>query len=66
MRQAAGSLPWIGVNDSAEEQQLRADHAARLWESVNFQLGGLEEAYGCPRPAACVAKETEAWQVSGT
>ena len=29
-RQAAGTLPWIGVNDPAEEQRLQADHAARL------------------------------------
>ena len=38
-RQAAGTLPWIGVNDSAEEQRLQADHAVRLQESANFQLG---------------------------
>ena len=35
-RQAAGTLPWIGVKDSAEEQRLQADHAARLQESANF------------------------------
>ena len=39
-RQAAGTLPWIGVIDSAEEQRLQADHAAKLQESANFQLGG--------------------------
>ena len=32
LKQATGTLPWIGVNDSAE------DHAARLQESANFQL----------------------------
>ena len=41
-RQAAGTLPWIGVNDSAEEQRVQADHAARLQEPANFQLGGQE------------------------
>ena len=39
-RQTAGILPWIGVNDSAEEQRLQADHAVRLQESAYFQLGG--------------------------
>ena len=29
-RQAAGTLPWIGVNDPAEEQRFQADHAVRL------------------------------------
>ena len=42
-RQAAGTLPWIGVNDSWEEQRLQADHAARVQESANFQLGGAEK-----------------------
>ena len=27
-QQAAGALPWIGVNDSAKEQRQQADHAA--------------------------------------
>ena len=39
-RQAAGSLPWIGVEDKLEEQRLQADHATRVQESANFQLGG--------------------------
>ena len=39
-RQAAGTLPGNGVNDTAEKQRLQADHAARLQESANFQLGG--------------------------
>ena len=38
-----GTLPWIGVNDSAEERRLQADHAARLQESSNFQLRGPEK-----------------------
>ena len=41
-RQAAGTLPWIGVNDFADEQRLQGDHAARLQEPANFQLGGPE------------------------
>ena len=39
-QQAAGNLPWIGVDDPSELQRLQADHAARLQESANFQLGG--------------------------
>ena len=39
-QQVAGSLPWIGVDDLAEEQLLRADHATGVRESANFQLGG--------------------------
>ena len=45
-QQAAATLPWIGVNDSTEEQRLQADHAARLQESANFQLGGPENFTG--------------------
>ena len=26
-RQAAGTFPWIGVNDPADKQRLQADHA---------------------------------------
>ena len=44
--QAAGSLPWIGATDDAELQQLRPDHATRLQESANFQLGGPEKRTG--------------------
>ena len=43
-RQLAGTHPWIGVNDYAEEQRLRVDHAARMQESANFQLGGPESS----------------------
>ena len=42
-RQAGRTLPWIGVNDSAEEQRLQADHAARLQESAIFRLGWPEK-----------------------
>ena len=52
-RQAAGTLPWIGVKDSAEEQRPQADHVARVQESANFQLGGPEKHIGArdPQPA---------------
>ena len=49
-RQAAGTIPWIGVNGSAEEQRLQADHAARLQESANVQLGGPEKLTGAHDP----------------
>ena len=41
-RQAAGTLPWIRVNDPPEEQRLQADHAARMQESA----GGPEKLTG--------------------
>ena len=50
-RQAAGTLPWIGVNDPAVQQRLQADHAARLQESANFQHA---------------LQKTWAWRTSGT
>ena len=55
-RQAAGTLPWIGVNDSAQEQRLQADHAARLQESENFQLGGPEKLTGAHDPLHVLQK----------
>ena len=44
--QAAGTLLWIAVNDSAEEQRLQADRAARLQELAKFQLGGQAKLTG--------------------
>ena len=55
-RQAAGTLPWIGVKDSAEEQRLQADPTARLQESANFQLGGPEELTGAHDPHHALQK----------
>ena len=49
-RQAAGTLPWIAVDDPAEGQRLQADHAARMQESANFQLGGPEKLTGFHDP----------------
>ena len=64
-QQAAGSLPWIGVADVSELQQLRADHATRLQESANFQLGGPEKRTGATtRGMHC--RRTVAWQTCGT
>ena len=54
---AAGSLSWIGVEDPSEEQRLQADHATRVQESANFQLGGPEMLTGAHDPAACVAEK---------
>ena len=53
---SGGHLPWIGVNDSAEEQRLQADHAARLQESANFQLGGLAKLTGAHDPRHALQK----------
>ena len=55
-RQAAGTLPWIGVNDPAEEQRRLVDHAARLQESANFQLGGPEKLTGTHDPRHALQK----------
>ena len=49
-QQAAGSLPWIGVDDPSELQRLQADHAARMQESANFQLGRPEKRTGAHDP----------------
>ena len=35
---------------------LQADHAAKLQDSANFQLGGPEKLTSAPRPAARVAE----------
>ena len=42
-QQASGSLPWIGVDDPSDLQRLQAEHAVRLQETANFQLGGPEK-----------------------
>ena len=55
-RQAAGSLPWFGVDDPAEEQRLRADHATRVQESVTFQCGGPEQLSGAHDPQHALQK----------
>ena len=55
-RQAAGTLLWIGVDDPTEEQRLRADHAARVQESVNFQPGGPEKLTGAHDPQHALQK----------
>ena len=59
--QAAGTLLWIGVSDSAEEQRPQADHAARLQESANFQLGGMVAAETRGRVAAQLASGSLPW-----
>ena len=55
-QQAAGSLPWIGVDDPPEEQRLQADHANRVQESANFQLGGPEKLTGADDPQHALQK----------
>ena len=63
-RKAGGTLPWIGVNDPAEEQRLQADHAARLQESANLQLGGPGKLTGAHDPRHPLQKNgglTDLW-----
>ena len=67
-RQAAGTVPWIGVTDPAEEQRLQADHAARLQESSTFQLGGPEKLTGAHDPRHALQKNgglADQWDVDG-
>ena len=67
-RQAAGTVPWVGVTDPAEEQRLQADHAARLQESSNFQLGGPEKLTGSHDPRRALHKNgglADQWDVDG-
>ena len=56
-RQAAGTLPWIGVNDRAEVQRLQAEDAARVQESANSLPGG---------PDLPTGSHHQTWQTSGT
>ena len=44
------------LDDSAEEHRLQADHAARLQESANFQLGGPEKLTGAHDPRHVLQK----------
>ena len=60
-RQAAGTLPWIGVTHAAEEQRLKADHATRLQESANFQLSGPEKRTGDHDPRHALQKKRVRW-----
>ena len=55
-RQAAGSLSWIGVDDPSELQRLQADHAARMQEPANFQLGGPEKLTSAHDPQHALQK----------
>ena len=49
-------FPWVGVNDSAEEQRLQADHPARLQESANVQLGVPATLTGAHDPRHALQK----------
>ena len=44
------SLPWVGVDDPSDFQHLQADHATRVQESANFQLGNFEKLTGAHDP----------------
>ena len=49
-QQAAGSLPWIGVDDPLEEQRLQADHANKMQEVQIFSWCGPEKLTGVDDP----------------
>ena len=48
VRQAAGTLPWTGVNYPAEEQRLQADHAARFAGVSQLPAWRPRKAHRCP------------------
>ena len=49
-QQASGSLPWIGVDDASNFQRMQAEHAVRLQETANFQLGRPKKLTGANDP----------------
>ena len=55
-QQASGSLPWIGVDDPSDVPRLQAEHAVRVQETANFQLGGPEKLTGANDPRHVVQK----------
>ena len=62
--QAAGSLPWIGVDDASETQRLQAEHAAKLQRVYNFQLGGPENSQELTTHVK-LCEKMEAWRSCG-
>ena len=63
-QKAAGSLPWIGVDDPPDIQHLQAAHELRLQETANFQLGGPGKSTGADDPRHTL--QNLAWQTCGT
>ena len=60
--------PGLACNDSAEGQRLQADHAARLQESANFQLGDPEKHTGAHDPQLALQKNgglADHWHMDG-
>ena len=54
-QQASGSLPRIVVDDP-QISALQAEHAVRLQETANFQLGGPEKLTGAHDPQHALQK----------
>ena len=53
---ASSNLPWIGVHGPSEVQRLQAEHAVRLQENANVQLGGPEKLTGANDPRHVLQK----------
>ena len=46
-RQVAGTLPWLGVTDSVEEQRLQADHRGQIGGIGKFPAWWARKAHRC-------------------
>ena len=65
VRRAARTLPWIGTDDSVEEQRLQAEQNSKMQQIQDFQVGGSEKHIGITtRDMSC--RKTEAQQTNGT
>ena len=56
------ALPWIGVNDSAEEQRLRADHAAKNQSTSRLAAWKSSRV---PTTPIKRCRKADSWQING-
>ena len=64
-RQAAGSLPWISVDDPSEEQRLQADTQIECKIQPTSRLAA-QKSLPEPTTRSTRCRKTEAWQTCGT
>ena len=64
-QQAAGNLPWIGVDDASELQQLRADHATNMQDQLTSSLV-VQKNVPVPMTRGLRCRKTEALLTNGT
>ena len=56
VQHASGSLPRIGVDSHSDVKRLQTEHAVKLQETANFQLGGPEKLIGANEPRHVLQK----------